>query len=109
MNSLPLVDQKADPDRIPIMVHEAQLRDFIVNGAVSRIQAVGKTDGFELHVLIGSAAAALANAKGIVRTFGSLNTLAGLVKRLGAKSFDVEIREFEVVARSAKGRGESES
>lgn len=101
MNSSVKVDQSLDEDRPLIQVQEAQLRDFIVSGAVTRVQAIGRPDGFELHVLIGSATAALANARGVIRTFGSLNTLTGLIKRLGASTFDVEIRDFEVLPRGA--------
>lgn len=101
MNSSVKVDQSIDEDRPPIQVQEAQLRDFIANGAITRIQAIGKAEGFELHAHIGSATAALANARGVIRTFGSLNTLTGLIKRLGVSSFDVEIRDFEVLPRTA--------
>lgn len=77
-----------------IQLQESQLREFITNGAVTHIQAAGKADGFELHIHIGAATGSLANARGATRTFSSLNTLAGLVKRLGAIKFEVVIGEF---------------
>ncbi len=77
-----------------MQLQEAHLREFISKGVVTRVYANGKADGFELHVHIGSAIGALVNARGIVRTFISLNTLAGLVKRLGAPQFDVVIGDF---------------
>ncbi len=77
-----------------MQLQEAHLREFISKGVVTRVYANGKADGFELHVQIGSAIGALVNARGIVRTFISLNTLTGLVKRLGATKFDVVIGEF---------------
>lgn len=70
------------------------MREFIATGAVTGIHAAGQKDGFQLHVHIGVAQGALANARGVIRTFSSLNTLAGLVKRLGAGKFDVVIGDF---------------
>lgn len=79
----------------PLMpLQEAHLREFIATGAATRIHAAGQKDGFQLHVHIGVAHGVLANARGVIRTFSSLNTLAGLVKRLGASQFDVVIGDF---------------
>lgn len=89
-----MTSEKAFTDRPPIQVQEAQLREFIATGAVTRIVAAGKADGFELHVHIGAAIGVLGNARGITRTFTTLNTLAGLVKRLGADHFEVAIGDF---------------
>jgi hypothetical protein len=75
-------------------LQEAHLREFIATGAVTGIHAAGQKDGFQLHVHIGVAHGALANARGVIRTFSSLNTLAGLVRRLGAGQFDVVIGDF---------------
>lgn len=77
-----------------MQLQEAHLREFISKGVVTRVYANGKADGFELHVQIGSATGALVNARGVVRLFVSLNTLAGLVRRLGATQFDVVIGDF---------------
>ena len=77
-----------------MQLEEAHLREFIAKGVVTRVYANGKADGFELHVHIGSAVGALVNARGVVRTFISLNTLAGLIKRLGTGQFDVVIGDF---------------
>ena len=90
-----MISNKAIVSRLPIQVQEAQLREFIANDAVAHIQAVGKADGFELHVHIGAAIGALGNARGGIRTFSSLNTLAGLVRRLGADKFEVVIGDFK--------------
>lgn len=77
-----------------MQLQEAHLREFISKGVVTRVFADGKLEGFELHVHIGSAVGVLANARGIARTFISLNTLTGLVRRLGATHFDVVIGGF---------------
>lgn len=77
-----------------MQLQEAHLREFISKAVVTRVYANGKADGFELHVHIGSAVGVLVNARGIARTFISLNTLTGLVKRLGATQFDVVIGDF---------------
>jgi hypothetical protein len=84
-----------NPDqRQPIQMQEGQLREFIANGAVTRVLAIGHSQGFELHVHIGSAVGVLGNARGAIRTFSTLNTLVGLVKRLGSDRFEVEIGDF---------------
>ena len=80
--------------RPPIRFQEAQLGEFIATGAVTHIQAKGNAIGFELHIDIGAVSGVLGNSHGIVRTFISLNTLAGLVRRLGADRFDVVIGAF---------------
>ena len=77
-----------------IQIQESQLREFISNGAVTHIEAVGNANGFELRIHIGAAIGSLANARGTMRTFSSLNTLAGLGKRLGAGQFEVVIGDF---------------
>jgi len=84
--------------RPPIQVQEGQLREFIANGAVTRVLAIGRSNGFELHVHIGGAVGVLGNARGVIRTFSTLNTLVGLVKRLGTDRFEVEIGDFVVQA-----------
>lgn len=84
-----------NPDyRPPIQMQEGQLREFIANGAVTHVLAIGRSNGFELHVRIGGAVGVLGNARGTIRTFSTLNTLVGLVKRLGSDRFDVEIGDF---------------
>jgi hypothetical protein len=80
--------------RPPIQVQEAQLGEFIATGAVTHIRAKGNRTGFELHIDIGSASGVLGNSRGVIRTFSSLNTLASLVRRLGAKEFNVAIGDF---------------
>ena len=80
--------------RPPIQVQEAQLGEFIATGAVTHIRAKGNRAGFELHIDIGSAFGVLGNSRGVIRTFSSLNTLASLVRRLGAKEFNVSIGDF---------------
>jgi hypothetical protein len=80
--------------RPPTQVQEAQLGEFIATGAVTLIQARGNPVGFELHVDIGAAHGVLGNSRGVIRTFSSLNTLAGLLRRLGADRFDVAIGDF---------------
>jgi len=90
-----MTDSKAIDARPPVKLQEAQLGEFVATGAVTRIEAVGKADGFELHVDIGAASGVLGNARGVVRTFSSLNTMAGLLRRLGADRFSVEIGDFQ--------------
>ena len=86
----------------PLMpLQEAHIREFLAQGVITRVSASGKADGFELHVHISGAVGALVNARGIVRTFSSLNTLAGLVKRLGGEEFNVVIGGFSTIEPTA--------
>jgi hypothetical protein len=94
------IDQAEPVALMPLQ--EAHIREFLSKGVITRVTASGKADGFELHVHIGSAVGALVNARGTMRTFSSLNTLAGLVKRLGADGFDVVIGGFSTSEPSAQ-------
>ena len=100
-------------DAAPLMpLQESHIREFLANGVITRVTASGKADGFELHVLIGGVVGALVNARGKVRRFRSLNTLAGLLQRLGATEFDVSIGTFssdEISAASQESKDSSQT
>lgn len=69
-------------------ITELALRQLMRTGAVSDIKAVEKRDVYVIEVMIGSSKAQLLNARGGVRTFSSLDTVAKLVESLGAERFD---------------------
>ena len=91
----------ATPQARPIpLLREASLREFVVAGSISRVQAVGRTGGYELQVHMGTAGAAgaaialLGNARGGIRLFGSLDSITALLQRLGVSAFEVDVAHF---------------
>lgn len=78
---------------IPLL-REASLREFAVAGAITKVQAVGRTGGYELQIHMGAAAATLGNSRGGVRLFGSIDTITTLLQRIGVTAFEVDITEF---------------
>jgi len=82
-----------DARSLPLL-REASLRDFVTAGSINKVLAVGRTGGFELQVHIGDAAATLGNSRGATRLFGSIDSIATLLKRLGVIAFEVDIKHF---------------
>ena len=82
-----------DPRPLPLL-REASLRDFAAAGSINKVLAVGRTGGFELQVHIGNAAATLGNTRGGTRLFGSIDSIATLLKRMGVIAFEVDITHF---------------
>lgn len=83
----------SDPRPLPLL-GEAALRDFIGAGAVTRLEAVGRTGGFDLRVHMGATEATLGNARGGVRLFASLDALTALLKRLEHPRFEVDASNY---------------
>lgn len=83
-----------DPAVSPLLLQEASLRELIAAGVVSKLTAVGQAGGFVLQIRFGDRTSVLASARGEPRTFASLSTLASLMKRLGAPSFEVDAANF---------------
>lgn len=76
------------------LLREASLRDFVAAGSINKVVAVGQTGGFQLQVHIGEAAATLGNTRGGTRLFGSIDSIATLLQRLGVIAFEVDIANF---------------
>lgn len=89
MTTLPPSDLRPLP-----LLREASLRDFVAAGSITKVQAVGRTGGFELQVHVGDAAATLGNTRGGTRLFGSIDSIATLLQRLGVTAFEVDIAHF---------------
>ena len=89
MTTLPPSDLRPLP-----LLREASLRDFVAAGSITKVLAVGRTGGFELQVHVGEAAATLGNTRGATRLFGSIDSIATLLQRLGVAAFEVDIAHF---------------
>lgn len=76
------------------LIQESMLRDLLTQGVVGNIRAVGVPGGFELHMHVGRGYVALGTARGTLRIFGSLNTLACLLKRLNQDCFSVSFGAY---------------
>lgn len=76
------------------LLGEAALRDFIGAGSVTRLEAVGRSGGFDLRVHMGATEATLGNTRGGVRLFASLEALTALLKRLDRPRFEVDASNY---------------
>ena len=83
----------SDPRSLPLL-REASLRDFVAAGSITKFLVVGPTGGFELQVHVGEAAATPGNTRGGTRVFGSLDSIATLLQRLGLPALKVDISTF---------------
>ena len=84
---------KSDPHPLPLL-REMAVRGFVAAGAIPKMVAVGRRGGFELQIHMGDATATLGNTRGGIRLFGSMESLIGLLQRLGVRTLDVDITEF---------------
>lgn len=80
--------------RLLPLLGEAALRDFIGAGSVTRLEAVGRPGGFDLRVHMGATEATLGNTRGGTRLFGSIDSVAKLLQRLGVTAFEVDLATF---------------
>jgi len=86
--------QNATPPR-PLLP-EASLRELIAAGGVTKVEAVGRSGGFELQVHMGVAVATLGNSRGGTRLFASVGPLIGLLKTVGCTRFEVDSTAYVV-------------
>jgi hypothetical protein len=76
-------------------LRETTLRELVEIGSVRKLQLVGRKGGFILAAHHGDAIGVLANSRGGVRQFASLNTAADFVRRLGLTIFEVDAGGYE--------------
>ena len=76
-------------------IRETTLRELIEAGSVRSVAAVGRHGGFFVSVSCGGIDRALASARGAIRLFPNLTTLAALLCRLGISSFEVDAANYE--------------
>jgi len=76
-------------------VREITLRELIESDSVSSTTAVGQKGGFSVMFRCGSVERFLANARGEVRLFSNLTTLASYLRRLGVSRFEVDAANYQ--------------
>lgn len=76
------------------MIREATLRELIEASSISSTAAVGQRGGFFVSVQCGKQKRVLANARGDVRLFANLTSLATYLRRLGVSRFAVDTRQY---------------
>lgn len=79
---------------MPEVIREATLRELIEAGSVASTAAVGQRGGFFVSVQCGKKKRVLANARGDVRLFANLTSLATYLRRLGVSGFEVDTRQY---------------
>lgn len=76
-------------------IRETTLRELIEAGSVRSVVAVGQRGGFLVSAHCGGTDRSLASARGAVRLFPNLTTLAALLCKLGISSFEVNAANYE--------------
>lgn len=76
------------------VIREATLRELIEAGSVASAAAVGQHGGFFVSVQCGRTRRVLANARGGIRLFSNLTSLATYLRRLGVSGFAVDTRQY---------------
>ena len=75
-------------------IREATLRELIEAGSIMSTAAVGQRGGFCVSVLCGNKKRVLANARGSIRLFANLTSLATYLRKLGVSAFEVDTRQY---------------
>lgn len=78
----------------PDMIREPTLRELIQADSLSEVYAVGQLGGFALNFRYGGTERLLANARGSIRLFANLTTLAAYLQRLGIDKFEVDATHY---------------
>lgn len=77
-------------------IREPTLRELIETNSISLITAIGQKGGFAVAFRCGGAAERfLSSARGELRLFSNLTTLAGYLGRLGISRFEVNTANYE--------------
>ena len=77
------------------LVTDSTLRDLVAAGVVEAITATAKAGGFEVRVKFGNAEPVLGNARGEPKLFGSLDTIAAQLLKLGVTTFAVDAKGYK--------------
>jgi hypothetical protein len=75
-------------------LREGALRELIVAGAITDIVAKGGNGGFTLELRLGERSAVLSSSRGEPRLFGSINTIAVVLQKLGYPCFAVDATDY---------------
>lgn len=76
-------------------IREVTLRELVQAGSISAATAKGQRGGFSVAVQFGVTRKVLSSARGDVRVFPNLTTLASFLKKLGISRFDVDSSSYE--------------
>lgn len=76
-------------------IRETTLRELIEAGSVRSVVAVGQHGGFLISARCGGTHRFLASARGAVRLFPNLTTLAARLRKLGISCFEVDATSYE--------------
>lgn len=75
-------------------IQETTLRELIEVGSVRSVVAIGQRGGFFVSARCGETGRSLATARGSVRLFPNLTTLAALLRKFGISSFEVDATNY---------------
>ena len=81
---------RSTPSAAAPLLSEAMLADLVASGVVEAVTIPRTPDGFVVSVRFGSVERDLGNARGGVKTFASLDTVAAQLLRLGIEEFVVK-------------------
>lgn len=76
-------------------IKEITLRELIEAEYVRSACVVGRPGGFTISVRYNDTKKTLANSRGGLRTFASLNTAADFLRKLGFTKFEVDATDYE--------------
>ena len=91
----PNLTPPADPGVPRAQLQEAPLRALVAAGMAKAITAVGLKGHYIVEVALGDGQAVLANARGQVRAFAALSSVAAFLSRIGCHQFTVDTTHFE--------------
>ncbi|WP_322045792.1 hypothetical protein [Paraburkholderia sp. J67] len=74
---------------------EATLRELLLAGSIHPVTASGRPGGFVVLIRYGACERLLGAARGGVRIFPNLTTLATFLRKLGVAEFTVDTRGYE--------------
>lgn len=75
-------------------IRETTLRELIEAGSLRSVVAVGQNGGFVVAASCGVSKRSLASARGDIRLFPNLTTLAAFLRRLGISRFEVDTANY---------------
>lgn len=75
-------------------IREVMLRELVQAGAVTAT-ATGQRGGFAIAICFGTTRKLLSSARGDIRVFPNLTTLASFLRKLGISRFEVDSSSYE--------------
>jgi len=75
-------------------VTEATLRELVLAGSLQQVTVIGDGPGFAVEVAYGAERRMLGTARGEIRLFAALNTVAEFLRGIGVSRFDVDVSHY---------------